>query len=283
MKRITPLLLLLALASSAWSWWGVGHGILTQAAVQALPEDMPAFFQQGEETVANVVHDADLFKNRATPHLGNFEHSEHYFDTELLKGIKPPEMRYAFLDTCAALGLNPAKVGLLPYAVAEWTERLAMAFAEHRRWPDNLPIQYKCLVYAGMLSHYSEDLCQPLHVTIHFDGRKGADGTVMGKGIHEKVDGFVEKMELTSGDLAENQKISPFAELMPAIMAEVEESRALIDRVYELEAEMGNVKNPQVREFAEERMRATVQFTASLYLTAWEMSEKIKLPGWHKR
>ena len=109
MKRIAPLLLLLALTSSAWGWWGVGHGLLTQAAVQALPEEMPAFFLKGEETVANVVHDADLFKNRATPHLGNFEHSEHYFDTELLKGKKPPEMRYAFLDSCAALDVKPEK------------------------------------------------------------------------------------------------------------------------------------------------------------------------------
>ena len=31
-------------AVPAQAWWGDGHGILTEAAVLALPEEMPAFF-----------------------------------------------------------------------------------------------------------------------------------------------------------------------------------------------------------------------------------------------
>jgi hypothetical protein len=98
-----------------FAWWGNGHAILTRAAVAALPADMPEFFRQGGETAAHMVYDPDLFKNRATPHLNNGEHGEHFFDLELLEGRAWPDTRYEFLAQCAQQDLDPAKVGTLPY------------------------------------------------------------------------------------------------------------------------------------------------------------------------
>jgi len=286
MKHIAGLLLsaaALTTCAPVWGWWGNGHGILTRAAVRALPQEVPTFFRRGGETAASVAYDADLFKNRAAPHLRDAEHSEHYFDVELLEGREIPDRRYGFVGLCSKAGLKPEKVGLLPYAVAEWTERLAIAFAEHRRWPDNVPIQQKCLVYAGFIAHYGQDLCQPLHVTVDFDGRRKPDGTVVGKGIHEKVDALVEKIGFAPQDLAREQEVAAFPELMPAILAQLEDSHSLVDRVYELEADMGNTGLATVRAFAEERARRATHFTAALYLTAWEMSAEVELPGWHRR
>src|SRR5581483_6890740 len=94
------------------------------------------------------------------------EGPEHYLDSELLKDRPLPPTRYRFIALCAELNLDPSKVGLVPYAIAEGTERLAIAFAEHRKWPQNPYIQQKALVYAGRLAHYSCDLCMPLHTTI---------------------------------------------------------------------------------------------------------------------
>lgn len=286
MKRVAGVLLSIAVLSiwtPAQAWWGKGHEILTRAAVRALPQEMPPFFREGEGVAANVVYDADLFKNRATPHLDNAEHGEHFIDLELLEGRGIPEKRYAFFDTCTAVGRSPSQIGTLPYAVAEWTERLAIAFAEHRKWPDDLPIQQKCLVYAGFIAHYAQDACQPLHVTVDFNGRKMADGTVVGKGIHEKVDGLVEKIGFDPEELAKKQKLRNFVELMPGILGQIDESFTHVDRVYEMEAEMGEIELRQVRAFAEDRARAAVNFTASLYLTAWKLSEEVKLPSWHER
>ena len=153
------------LCGTAHAWWGGGHEILTRASVRALPGAMPAFLRRGEDLTAHVANDADLFKNRAVPQLADAEAPEHFFDIERLSRRSVPDTRYAFIRACAERGLDPSKVGLLPYAVAEWTERLTIAFAEHRRWPDDPRVEQKCLVYAGMLAHYAEDLCQPLHVT----------------------------------------------------------------------------------------------------------------------
>ena len=271
------------LSTPARGWWGEGHGILTRAAFKALPLDVPAFFRQGGEVAANVVFDADLFKNKGIPRAYDAERPEHYFDVELLQGRQPPSTRYAFLEMCAKADLDPSAVGVAPYAVAEWTERLMVAFAEHRRWPQNAAIQSKCLVYAGFLAHYAEDLCQPLHVTVHYDGWAREDGSSPHSGIHKKVDALVEKLEFDPEDLARGLEIGAADSLFPAILATIEQSRALIDLVYGLEGDLESPQTPEVRDFALERAHAATRFTAVLYLTAWEKSEEIKLPGWLRR
>jgi len=268
----------------AFSWWGKSHEILTRTAVAALPAEMPEFFRQGGETIAHMVYDADLFKNKAVPRLNNSEHGEHFFDIELLEDRAWPDTRYEFSHLCAQHNLDPAKVGTLPYALAEWTERLAVALAEHRRWPDNQIIQSKSLIFAGILAHYAQDLAQPLHVTIHFDGRPGPDSTIVGKGIHEKVDGLVERLKLDPTALAADTKVERFTELMPAIRDHLGRSHALLDLVYELEEGLGAESvPPEVMDFIQERSQAAAGLTASLYLWAWQHSETIKLSSWHTR
>jgi hypothetical protein len=285
----TACVILLVAGSSAWGWWSGGHGILTQAAVKALPDDVPAFLRSGERMIAHCSYDPDISKNRGTPHVRGAEHPEHYLDVELLQGRPLPKSRYEFIQLCAELGVKPDKVGFVPYALAEWTERLAIAFAEHRKWPDNPFIQSKCLVYAGFVAHYAQDMCQPLHLTIHFDGWKQPAGSVLHKGIHEKVDALIEYLALDPSALAKDQQVEPLEDLMVGIVKEFDDGYALLDRVYELGENLPKFgdKNwervPAVVDFATERARESTRFTAALYLTAWELSGKIKLEGWLNR
>ncbi|HTE19820.1 MAG TPA: hypothetical protein VK689_15760 [Armatimonadota bacterium] len=275
-------------ALPAGAWWPRGHSIVAEAAVRALPAEVPWFFREGHGMVAHMAQDPDVLKNRETPALRDAEEPEHFIDMELLEGRTVPATRHEFLKQCAAAKLDPRKVGLLPYSVAEWTERLTMAFAEHRKWPENPYIRSKCLMYAGILSHYSGDLCMPLHTTVHHDGRLKADGTSPRTGIHAKVDSLIEKLPLQPAGLASGQKVEPASELMPVILAEIQASHAQIDRTYALEAglppESGPwTASPEVTAFATERARAATRFTASLYLTAWRKSAGIQLPPWLQR
>ena len=267
----------------AHSWWGNGHAILTTAATNALPQVIPSFFRAGELVPAHTVYDADLFKNWSTPHLRAAEHPEHYYDPELIGDVQLPATRYEFIQACVRAGVEPQKVGFLPYAVVEWTERLAIALAEHRKWPDDPTIKSKCLVYAGLLAHYAQDLIQPLHVTVHFDGKIQADGPRLHQGIHEKVDALIEKANFTIDELTAGVAVAAVDSLMPAIRSQVERSRGLIDRTYALHDNMGDLSSADVRKFARERARAAVGFTSSLFLTAWTESASIELPGWHDR
>ena len=237
MKRLyntLVFLFLILLTAPAWAWWGGGHDILTQAAVKSLPDEVPEFFRNADKMVAHCSYDPDISKERGTPHARQAEYGEHYIDIELFGEHPIPEGREAHIQRCAELGLKPREVGTLPYALAEWTERLAVAFAEYRKWPDNPMIQNKCFLYAGFLAHYAQDMCQPLHLTIHFDGIKQEDGTRLHRGIHEKVDSAIEILGLDPIKLTKAQQIEAVGDLMPAIIEQIKTGHSLVGNVYEL-------------------------------------------------
>lgn len=278
----------LALCAPARAWFPPGHSIIAAAAVRALPAEMPQWFREGTGQVAHDAQDPDVQKSRDLPFMTDVEYPQHFLDWELLRGRPLPASRAEFYKLCAELKVDPADVGEVPYAVAQWTQRLTMTFAEARRYPNNPYIHNKALVQAGILSHYSGDVCQPLHVTVDHDGRANPDGSSPKTGIHAKVDGLVENLHLKPEELAQNQTVQAFPALFPAIEATMKASHDQVNRVYELEAQLPSSKGegaitPAVRDFTVERARAATNFTASLFLTAWRDSAKIKLPAWLNR
>lgn len=272
------------------AWHGKGHHLIVVEAVAAIDKDqMPAFFLAGAGQIAHCALDPDTFtKPMGPPQLYDAEAPEHFLDVEKLQGQKLPPLRYDYLLLCEKSNLDPRRVGLLPYAISDWTQKLTVAFAEHRQWPDNPYIQQKCLVYAGLMSHYAGDLGQPLHTTIHYDGRARADTSSPRSGIHNKVDALVGKLALDPLAAAKDLKPAAFDDLMVGILAEFAASHALVDRVYELEPQIPAFEekldaNSPVAQFTAERLNACARFTASLYLTAWKDSAKIQIPAWHVR
>ncbi len=269
--------------ASLTAWWCDGHTVLTQASFVALPEGVPAFFRAGAAEAGHYVCDPDLFKNNQVPEISAAELPEHYFDIELLDGHTVPSHRNQLLSLCDSLGVEPSKVGYAPYATTEWTQRLTIAFAEHRRWPANEAIKAKCLVYSGILAHYAQDLCQPLHVTVHFDGRADAHGKVPHTGIHESVDSLIERLGLSDSAIATNVSPTSFDDIRAAVQEELRRSHALVDVIYDHEQEMRTASGDHAKSFATERSEAAAQFTASLLVSAWELSESVELPGWLRR
>ncbi|HEX8465881.1 MAG TPA: hypothetical protein VF627_14805, partial [Abditibacterium sp.] len=191
MKKAVFLSLLPAIALGtsipAHAWFPQGHSIVAAAAVKSLPEDVPAWFREDKGQVAHDAQDPDVQKNRDLPFMSDAEGPQHYFDTELLQGRPLPTKHADFLKLCQELKVDPSDVGEVPYALAEWTQRLTMDFAEARRYPNNPYIRNKTLVTAGILSHYAGDVCMPLHVTLNHDGMARPDGTSPRSGIHAKV------------------------------------------------------------------------------------------------
>lgn len=287
MKKLILGMILLLWSVPAHAWWPAGHSILTRAAIQSTPAEMPQWFRAGEDLAAHCVQDPDVHKNRDLPALTAREAPEHFFDFELLRGHPVPPSRAEFIKLCAQLKEEPSNVGFAPYAIAEWTERLTISFAEARRWPDNKLIQTKAMVYAGILSHYAEDLGQPLHTTVDFDGKTKPDGTSPKTGIHAKVDSLIEKFNWAPERFAV-EKVEPFPDLWKGIEAQLQESRAAIGATYALEDDFPPEKGAwkprsSVEKFALERGQQSARFTAQLYFTAWRNSAKIKLPSWLER
>jgi hypothetical protein len=140
-------------------------------------------------------------------------------------------------------------------------------------------------VYAGFLAHYAQDLCQPLHTTIHYDGRAGGDGASPRSGIHFLVDGLPTQLTLDASKVDPGRDVKTLDKLLPGILAEFARSHALVDRVYELEPQLQGAKSAagpsaQAAIFGVERMRTSARFTAELLLTAWQRSADVELPEW---
>lgn len=275
-------------AQPSRAWWPQGHSVISDGAMRALPRDVPSWFRAQNALVAHCAQDPDVFKNRDLPQMTSTEAPDHFFDWELLRGNPLPPTRSEFIALCARLKIAPEKIGFAPYSIAEWTQKLTMAFAESRRFPADRNIQVKCAVYAGILSHYSADLCMPLHVTIDYDGRTKADGTSPKSGIHARLDSLPEKLKLRAQDLATRQFLMPSKNLMRDIEDEIKRSRSYIEYSYQIEKQLppenGDWKpTREVRAFGTARAREATRFTARLFLSAWRDSAKVKLPSWLKR
>jgi len=280
----------LSSASLALAWWSQDHPLIAEAAVAALPADMPEFFRKGAKTIASYSADPDLWKEKELPAARAAEGPNHYINPEGLQGRELPRTRPEYVKLCRELKTDADVVGCLPYALEEGYEKLALAFAEHRKSPEDKAVQAKILYLAGILAHYTGDAEQPLHTTIHHDGRAKPDGTSPKSGIHIKMDALPEKLGLPPEEIAKGLKaVEAPKDVFTAIQAAIEDSRSRIDRVYELEAKLPDANaappkdvDPDVRKLGLECCRAGARFTAMLWYAAWVRSAEIKLPEWHK-
>jgi hypothetical protein len=262
------------------AWWVKGHGTITEAAATALPAEVPAFFRAGGKHLSHFAGEPDRWKNRETPALRTSEEANHFLDLEELEGKPlPPGSRFKGMDLMRSLNKDPNKVGMLPYAIEEGFERLACAFSDHRKHPEDESIRIKCLVYGGWLAHYTTDASMPLHTTINYDGIKQADGSIKQKGIHAKLDGFPEKFELSAVEIGRGLELQPVEDVWKHTLAFLNESHTHIDKSYELDA-AGAFDTPTdaSRTFVLDRCRAGAKFTAEIWLAAWKKSEKLPNP-----
>ena len=170
----------------------------------------------------------------------------HFINLEKLGGQPLPPTRSDFIRLVAersrsepTLGASwtQASIGFLPYALAESTQLLATIFKQLRVDPSDRRLQLLALHYAGVLGHYSADLCQPLHTTIHYDGRALPSGESSRTGFHDLVDRLIETVPASTESprtASSSRKIEP-SDLFAAIVDELAKSHGLVDRVYGLE------------------------------------------------
>jgi len=269
-------------AGFASAWWSGGHESIASAAATRLPDEVPSFFRRGGKHLAHFSVEPDRWKNREALFLRRSEEGNHFVDTEDLEGkAYPATNRFdAMKMVYTELKKEPNKIGLLPYAIVENYERLMVAFYDHRKAPADESVTMKCLVYGGILAHYTGDAAMPLHTTTDFDGRKQPDGKARQRGIHAKIDAFPEKNGLTVEEICrglEAKKVDNVWEYVAMFLAA---SYGQVEKCYEFDAK-GAIVTPtdESRAFILARCRAGAQFTLDLWYTAWVKSEKLP-PHW---
>jgi hypothetical protein len=273
---LTAAILAVVSAGLARAWWVKGHETIAEAAATGLPDDVPAFFRAGGKAMGHYAGDPDRWKNPAANHLRAAEGPDHFLDLENFGGKELPADRYKAIILLLKLEQEPEKTGMLPYAILENYDRLSCAFYDLRQDPDNAAIRAKCLVYAGILAHLGGDCAMPLHTTRDYDGRKQADGKILQKGIHAKIDAFPERNGFTAEEITRGLKAKPIDDPWAYVLKRINESHELVERCYELDRDGAFDKPTDAsRKFILERCRAGAQFTMDLWYSAWLRSAKM--------
>lgn len=194
-KEILISVILLLWSNSVFAWGATGHRLIGQAAVAALPDEIPAFLREGAavQAVGELAREPDRWKGSGKTHDSDRD-GAHFLDLgddgHVLAGptlATLPATREEYDAQMRAAGADSWKAGWLPYAIVDGWQQLAKDFAywrvddwaaqnvpdpDHRAWfaADRRARQALILSDLGDLAHYVGDGSQPLHLTSHFNG-----------------------------------------------------------------------------------------------------------------
>jgi len=179
----------------ALAWGAMGHRIVGEAAMRALPAEAPAFLRtpQALRDVGEYSREPDRSKGAGRIHDHNRD-AGHFLDLDdegkLLGGppfVPLPATRADYEKALQAAGLDSWKAGYLPYSIIDQQQQLTKDFAywrvvshavKHERdkvrraWlaRDLVRREAQILQTIGFLSHFVGDGSQPLHVSVHYNG-----------------------------------------------------------------------------------------------------------------
>jgi hypothetical protein len=163
------LLLVLAVLSSSFGWGDNAERLITNKAVDTLPEDMQPFFQADRQFLVQHVTDPDeaQTKNLAEQH-NEFIQLDHYGPfpfTALPRDYTAAASKYTkrSLQT----------YGVLPWEIGLYSKRLTDAFREHN-WSD-------VKLSAASLAHYVAAAHDPFNTTTNSDGKLSGQPGVSGR------------------------------------------------------------------------------------------------------
>jgi hypothetical protein len=181
----------------AWAWGSSGHRYIGRVAMQALPEELPAFLRspQAVDAIGEIARDPDRSKGAGQPHDADLDPG-HFVDiTEDGRVLLPdgpsmermPKNRHDYTVQLVKAGVDPFKAGYLQYNLMDGYQQLAKDFGiwrvetaalkrnllpQHREWIESDRLRREALIIRdlGWWAHFVGDASQPLHASIHYNG-----------------------------------------------------------------------------------------------------------------
>jgi hypothetical protein len=219
MKRVLIFLLALCWATVGRAWDYEGHRIVNELALDALPQDFPAFARTPEarERIAFLSGEPDRWRNSTNFAAKHAQDPDHFWDHDDLSrfGISASQLtpfRYDFVALLAEgharnrsnfvnLPVDPTHtrllIGFLPWSINEQFARLESAFSYLREFEsagtreEIANARQNVIHIMGTMGHYVGDAAQPLHSTKHYNGWIGANPNryATNRSIHAWIDG----------------------------------------------------------------------------------------------
>jgi hypothetical protein len=197
MKACAALATLLCLGTGgeALAWGSSGHRMIGEAAIEALPDELPPFLREESSAAAvgELSREPDRSRNAGKTHDSDRDpgHFVDGGDDGKIGGVVAfaalPPTRDDYETALRAAGTSSWKMGYLPYSIIEDWQQLVKDFAywrvdaagerntanpDHKAWllGDRLRRQAQILVDIGLLSHFVGDGSMPLHASVHYNG-----------------------------------------------------------------------------------------------------------------
>jgi hypothetical protein len=312
MIRLRVLALIAALAApptAALAWGNTGHRMIGEAAMRAIPAELPAFLHapQAAIDVGELSREPDRIKGAGRAY--DSDHSPAHFvdlgdDGRILGGpnlAALPATREEYDAALRTVGQDSWKAGYLPYSIVDAYEQLAHEFAywralkaaeanpawaAHRAWftADRRRREAQVLAAIGQLSHFVGDGSQPLHVTVHFNGWgdfPNPAGYSTAK-LHAPFESDLVQASVKPAEVA--ARVVPFRSCGCAIEQRVEAYLAatgkLVVPFYQLEkAGALGPGDPRGPAFATRQLAVGASELRDLVVEAWRVSER-ETVGW---
>lgn len=154
-----PLAILALALPPTFGWGENGERLITNKAVDTLPDAMLAFFQANRQFLVQHVTDQTEPDAKGTaPHRTDFIRLDHY-------GTFPfSALPRDYTAAVTKFGRKPLEqFGLLPWQVGLYSKKLTDAFQDHN-WND-------AKIQSAALAHYVAAAHDPFNTTINFDGK----------------------------------------------------------------------------------------------------------------
>lgn len=310
MKRVLALLLVLQFVLPAWAWGPFLHRSLTYLALDGLPADAPAWLRDPNvrDRIAFQANQPDNWRAWKSDVLDHVNNPDHFLDVERLEEFgltlqTMPKLRREYLKAMVVAkrehpervspynpAVDPARVqewpGFVLQAVAEEYAKLQSAFSDLRKLEqrgDSVPParleQARAVVieHMGNLSHFLEDVAQPLHTTKHYDGWVGdtAAGYHWRKDFHSYIDaGLPNAFGLTYESL--KPQVSYGRQVNAAdpwedVIRHFQRSHDELVRVYELERD-AQLDSPNGRDLIAGRLADAATMSSAMIWAAYTSS-----------
>ena len=187
--------LLLGGAGEALAWGSSGHRMIGEAAIEALPAELPPFLRTAAAATAVGEFSREPDRSRGSGRTHDSDRDPGHFvdgdDDGKVAGVLPltqlPPTREEYETVLRGAGTTSWKMGYLPYSIVSDWQQLVKDFAywrvenagarhspspAHRAWlaGDRARREQQILIDVGLLSHFVGDGSMPLHASIHFNG-----------------------------------------------------------------------------------------------------------------
>jgi hypothetical protein len=312
MKRLVPLVLAAAVAitpSSTLAWGGAGHRMVGQAAIRALPAELPAFLKtpQAVEDIGELSRELDRSKGSGRLHDSDRD-AAHFVDLHddgtVLLGppfLPMPATRADYETQLRAHNLDITKAGYLQFAIVDRWQQLVTDFAYYRvleaaeknpAWKanhawfkaDKKRREALIMHTIGDLSHFVADGSQPLHTSTHYNGwgdYPNPQGFTTAR-IHGPFEGDMVRATVMPAAI-EAAMVAPkdcACAIDKRVVDYILASNRLTIPLYELEKAGGLTPgDPRGPKFAADRMGVGASELRDLIAEAWKASATHKI-GW---